>query len=162
MAFTVPADIAQLYRRQIRLAQELAYLYGWPDLRTYGEPDEETKHHITLLLGTMHGVKEASRALNAITPRIAIEVETRVARQALTKTFYYPALKKTLKWIGVSLTKKSLAGVLAKLVPLAGGITSAVLTNVAIRLSAKKLKNRLRQLRFAQPLGDDSSSDEQS
>lgn len=156
MAVTIPGDIAQLYRRQIRLAQELAYLYGWPDLRTFGEPDEETKYHITLLLGTMFGVKQASEALKLLYPRLQRQVLTRVPRQALTKTIYYPALKKTLKWIGISLTKKSFAGGLAKFIPVAGGVTSAGLTTVAIRRSARKLKKRLKELRYAQP-PDDSS-----
>lgn len=149
---TVPTDIVQLYRRQIRLAQELAYLYGWPELRTFGEPDEETKNLITLLLGTMFGVREAGRALNVISPLFANQVEKRVAKQALTKTIYYPALKKTLKWIGISLTKKSFASFLAKFgVPVISGVTSAGLSHLAVKRSARKLKSRLRELRFAQP-----------
>ena len=55
----------------------------------------------------MHGISEANQrtqpAFQAIR-KTGRYVE--FPEQALTKTIYYPALKKTLKWIGISLTKK--------------------------------------------------------
>ena len=151
MAITVPADIVQFHRHQIILVQKLAYLYGWPDLRGNAEFDQETKSKIILLLGSMYGVKEANQALNHLSRRFSQAVVTKVPKQTLTKTFYYNALKKTLKWIGISLNKESFASFLAKLVPVASGATSAGLTNFVFRRAAKKLQRRLRELEFAQP-----------
>ena len=47
----------------IELCQQLAYLYGWHDLRGAGKPDEDAALRITLLLGVMLGFADASRVL---------------------------------------------------------------------------------------------------
>ena len=148
MAVTTPADMIQSFRHQIILIQKLAYLYGWPDFLEDGEINEETKDLMTLFLGVANGVDTASRALTLLSKEFAHQVTVRVPKQALTKTIYYPALKTTLKWIGFNLTKKSFASLVAKVIPVAGGVT---LTNVVIRRTARKLKNYLRELKFAQP-----------
>ena len=53
-------DCRQIWFRSIRqgltMAQELAYLYGWPDMRDEdGSVDEETKYVLTILMGAMLG-----------------------------------------------------------------------------------------------------------
>lgn len=153
MAITIPTDQAQVVRHAMVLAQKLAYLYGWPDLQANGEPDEETKNLVILMVGSMWGVKEANIALDLLAKEFAQQFVTRVPRQPLTKTLYYPALKEILKWFGIKLTKQTFAGGIAKFFPVASGITSAALTRVVLRRGARQLQDHVRELRFAKPQG---------
>jgi len=151
LAATIPTDLLQLQWNAIQLAQKLAYLYGWPDLLENGEVDEETELQITLLFGAMMGSAAAVRGLREVARRFSLEVIRRLPRQALTKTAYYPIDKQVGKWIGISVTKRGIAGGVAKAVPLVGGVVSAGLTAATIRPMGKKLKGHLRELRFAYP-----------
>ena len=154
MAITIPADTIQFFGHAIVLAQKLAYLYGWPDLLADGDPDEETQYRMVLLMGSMLGIGEANRVLTEIAKRFAQEVGHRLPQYALTKTVYYPIIKRILKWVGIKLTKKSFAGGIAKVIPLVSGGISAAVTSWALRRMARKLKNHLRKLEFAQPPRD--------
>lgn len=151
MLATIPADTIQFFWHAVKLAQKLAYLYGWPDLLEDGEVDDETELRVLMLLGSMLGVGQANNALNLISKSLAQQVATRVPNQALTKTFYYPALKKALKWIGIKLTKQSFAKGISKLVPVVGGVASAGVTTLTLRPMARRLKRHLRKLEFAKP-----------
>ena len=148
---TLPADTVQFYCHALVLAQKLAYLYGWPDLMKDGKVDDETELKILMLIGVMLGVGQASNALKLIAEGLAHEVITRVPRQALTKTAYYPVIKKALKWIGIKLTKESFAKGVSKFVPLVGGVVAAGLTIYSLPRMARKLKNHLRELELAKP-----------
>ena len=149
MAATIPADLLQLHWNAILMAQKLAYLYGWPDLLDKGEVDEQTEVELTLLIGVMTGAAAAERGLAEIARRVSEQVIRRLPRQALTKTAYYPIAKQVAKWIGISLTKRSFAGGVAKAVPLLGGIVSAGVTAATMRPMGKRLKNHLRELGYA-------------
>ena len=151
IAATIPADLVQLQWNALIMAQKLAYLYGWPDLLENGEVDEQTELELTLLFGTMTGVAAAEKGLADIARRFAGQVFRRLPRQALTKTIYYPIAKQVAKWIGISLTKRGFAGGLAKAVPVIGGVVSAGVTAAAMRPMGKRLKNHLRELRYARP-----------
>ena len=154
MLATFPADTIQFFWHALILAQKLAYLYGWPDLLEEGDVDDETEVRILMLLGVMLGVGQANNALKLISQGFKQEVITRVPRQALTKTFYYPAVKKALKWIGIKLTKQSFAKGVSKLVPVVGGVSSFGLTTLTLRPMAHKLKRYLRKLEYAKPPRD--------
>ena len=121
MAATVPADMAQFYWHALVLAQKLAYLYGWPDLLDSGEVDEETEMRLTLLIGVMMGAAAANQGLAEVARRAAGQVVRRLPRQALTRTWYYPIVKKVGKWIGIAVTKQSFARGVSKVVPVIGG-----------------------------------------
>ena len=151
MAGTIPVDVAQFYWHALVLAQKLAYLYGWPDLLDKGEVDEQTEHQLTLLVGAMMGAAAANRGLAELSKRFAGQVAHRLPRQALTKTAYYPIVKQVGKWIGIAVTKRGFAGVVAKAVPVIGGFISAGVTAAMMRPMAKRLKNHLRKLRYALP-----------
>ena len=151
MAATIPADLVQLHWHALMMAQKLAYLYGWPDLLDNGEVDEQTELELTLLFGAMSGVAAAERGLAELAKRLAGEVLRRLPRQALTKTAYYPIAKQVAKWIGISLTKRSFAGGVAKAVPVLGGAVSAGVTAATMRPMGKRLKNHLRKLRYTSP-----------
>lgn len=151
IAVTIPADLIQLHRHALVMAQELAYLYGWPDLLKNGEVDAQTELELTLLFGTMTGVAAAETALAELANRFAGQVVRRLPRQALMKTAYYPVVKQVGKWIGVSVTKRGFASGVAKAVPVIGGAASAGATAVTMQPMAKRLKNHLRELRYARP-----------
>lgn len=151
MGVTIPADIIQSTWHTIVLAQKLAYLYGWPNLMDDGSPDEETQMRILMLLGVMHGSREAKRVVSGLASLFANEVARQLPKQALTKTAYYPIIKQVLKWFGVKLTKTSFAHGVAKIIPIVSGGISATVTGTMQRKMAHRLKNHLRELEFAKP-----------
>ena len=57
MAVTIPADLAQFYGFVLRIAQELAYIYGWGELFTESsDMDASTESQLILFIGVMAGV----------------------------------------------------------------------------------------------------------
>ena len=148
---TIPVDLAQFYCNAIILAQKLAYLYGWPSILKEKGIDEETKMRVTLLIGAMLGVGEATKVLNKIAQEFAKETAKRLPRQALTKTAYYPIIKQIGRYIGISVTKASFSRGVARIIPIIGGITSGLLTMAMMRPMAKRLQDHLKTTKFAQP-----------
>ena len=151
MAGTIPADTAQFYWHAVVLSQKLAYLYGWPDLLNDGEVDDETKNHVTLLIGVMMGAAQANKVIGEVARRIAEQVARRVPRMAFAKTAWYQIIKQIARWIGVSITKTSFARGVSKVVPIVGGVVSASVTAVMMRTMARRLKNHLQELPLAKP-----------
>lgn len=148
---TIPADTINYSRHAFVLAQKLAYLYGWPDLLEAGKVDDETERLMMLLLGSMLGAKKANAALTEITKAFAGVAVKKIPRQSLTKTIYYPVLKKGLTWVGIRLNKQLFAKGISKVIPVIGGLASAGLTTVTLRKGARRLKRHLRKLEFAKP-----------
>ena len=148
---TVPADIAQFYWHAIVLSQELAYLYGWPDLLEEDVADEETKARITLLIGVMMGAQGVNKVISEVAEQLAREIVRRLPRQALTKTAYYPLIKQICRWIGINVTKNTFARGVSRFVPIVAGLVSAGITAAMMKSMAKRLKNHLRELRLAHP-----------
>ena len=151
MAATIPADLVQFYWHVLVLQQKLAYLYGWPDLLNNGEVDDETKFYVTMFTGVMHGVAAANRVISEVANRITVQVIRRVPRMALTKTAWYPLIKRIAVWIGFKLTKNTFARGAAKIVPIVGGVISAGVTATTMKLMANLLKNHLQGLPLAKP-----------
>ena len=151
MAGTIPVDLTQFYWHAVVLAQKLAYLYGWPDLLEGGEVDEQTELQLTLLVGAMMGAQAANRALAEMAKRFAEQVTRRLPRQALTKYAIYNVTKQVGKWIGIQVTKNTFARGLSKAIPIIGGAMSAGVTAAMMLPMAKRLKNHLRELRYALP-----------
>ena len=60
MGATIPADALQFFGMSLRLAQELAYLYGAQNLWKGGEIDDEAvRGQLILYCGVMFGVSGA-------------------------------------------------------------------------------------------------------
>ena len=148
MLGTVPADLTQYYVHSLRIMQKLAYLYGWKEFLTdLDDVDDETIAQMGLFFGVMLGVAGAAESLSGFARVIvAPAIEKRIARKALMKTTWYPVVKKSLKVIGVSVTKQSMAKTMSKIVPLIGGVISGGMTFVALQTQATRLKQHLRQL----------------
>ena len=157
MLGTVPADLAQYYVHSLRIMQKLAYLYGWKEFLTdLDDIDDETIAQMGLFFGVMLGVAGAAESMRDFARMIvAPAIEKRVARKALMKTTWYPVVMKSLRVIGVSVTKQSMAKTMSKILPLIGGVISGGMTFVALHTQATRLKQHLRQL---PPPGLDAST----
>lgn len=146
MAATIPADMAQYYWHVFVLAQKLAYLYGFPDLRDKdGNLTEVASDMLTLFVGIMMGASAANQAIREVAKEFAKQVIRRLPQKALTKTVYYPVIKQIAKWIGVKLTKETFAKGLGKAIPILGGVISGGLTLATFRPSAKRLQHKLQE-----------------
>ncbi|MCL1862283.1 MAG: hypothetical protein FWF78_01815 [Defluviitaleaceae bacterium] len=142
MAATVPADLIQFYAHVFRIAQKLAYIYGWQELID----DEETKNKMLVFLGVMEGVGLASKALMSFALEHGPIIGIRVAAKPLTKTLWYPILKSILRNVGVKITKKSVGNFVSKAVPVVGGVVSGGVSYVIYKTMANSLAQRLSDL----------------
>ena len=145
---TVPADLAQYIGHVMRVEQKLAYVYGWQSfLDDDDEVDDRTIMELVVLMGVMMEVGGVASTLTKFAATTAQQAVARtIERQALTKTFFYPVMKKVLRFIGISLTKQTFAKTAAKLVPVIGGAVSGGLTYFSFKPSAEKLKAYLRAM----------------
>lgn len=148
MIGTVPADLVNYFAHVLRIEQKLAYVYGWPSfLDENDEIDDETMCKLILFLGVVMQVGSINVSLtNFALHTAAAGVAKSIEKQALTKTVWYPVIKKVMAVMGVKVTKKSFANVVAKGVPLLGGAISGGLTWAAYKPGATSLKNHLRLL----------------
>lgn len=148
MAGAIPADLMQYYVHALRIMQKLAYLYGWHDLlNDMDEVDDETIGLLALFFGVMLGVGGAAQSLTTFARSVAMPAfQKQLAKQALTKTTWYPVMKQTLKYIGIKVTKDGLASGASKVIPLVGGFLSGGMTFVSLQSQSHRLKNHLREL----------------
>lgn len=147
LAGTVPADLAQYFGHVMRIEQKLAYVYGWQSFLDDDEVDDRTIMELVVLMGVMMEVGGVASTLTKFAATTAQQAVARtIERQALTKTFFYPAMKKVLRFIGISLTKQAFAKTAAKLVPVIGGAVSGGLTYFSFKPGAEKLKAYLRAM----------------
>ena len=147
MALTIPTDVAQFYAFSLKLAQELGYIYGFNDLwASRNDLSEEAKNTLLLYLGVMLGVNGAGALLRAGGVAVAKQVMKTVPQKALTKTLWYPILKKVLKIFGVNLTKGGLAKGMGKFIPILGGIISGGLTFATMKPMGERLQKELSKL----------------
>ena len=138
------ADVAQYFGFAINLAQQMAYLFGEDDLFDGGgQLSEAAQMRVIAYLGAMFGAAGAS-ALVASTSKVAgANLGKKVAAQALTKTAWYPLVKKVGAVIGVKITKKSVEKTITKAVPVVGGVVSGGLTYVTFRPMGHRLADTL-------------------
>lgn len=147
MAVTIPADVAQFYAFSLKLAQELGYIYGYDDLwASRDELSEDAQNTLLLYLGVMLGVNGTAALLRAGGVAIAKQVMKTVPQKALTKTLWYPILKKVLKIFGINLTKGSLAKGMGKFIPILGGVISGGLTFATMKPMGESLQKELSKL----------------
>ncbi len=140
MAATIPADILQFFGMSLRLAQELAYLYGAQDLWENGSiDDEKVKNQLILYCGVMFGASGAVSGVRVLTTQLAKTALKKLPQKALTKTFWYPILKQIGKAIGLKVTKQTVAKGVSKVVPVLGGVISGGLNFASMMPMANRL-----------------------
>jgi hypothetical protein len=153
MAATIPADLAQFYGFIIRIAQELAYIYGWNEI--IAEPsgfDAGTESQLILFIGVMSGVGAANKVVAKLFGETAMRaVAKRVAAKALTKTWYYPIVKKIAAMLGQRMVKSTFANGVSKVMPVIGGVISGGLTLATFRPMATKLQKHLSTMAHMTP-----------
>ena len=108
-----------------------------------GQLSEAAQMRVIAYLGAMFGAAGAS-ALVASTSKVAgANLGKKVAAQALTKTAWYPLVKKVGAVIGVKITKKTVEKTITKAVPVVGGVVSGGLTYVTFRPMGHRLADTL-------------------
>lgn len=142
------ADIAQYFGFAINMAQQIAYLFGEDELFTNtngnnSDLSDEAKIKVIGYLGVMLSASGASTII-AKTSRIAgANIGKKVASKALTKTTWYPLVKKVGAIIGQKITKKTVEKTITKAVPVIGGVVSGGLTYVTFRPMGGRLADVL-------------------
>lgn len=149
MMATIPADVMQFFGMALRLAQELSYLYGANDLFVDGEVDsEKVKSQIIMYCGVMFGVSGAVTGVRVLTTQIAKTAGKKIPQKALTKTIWYPIVKKIGKAIGVKITKSTVGNAAEKAIPVVGGVISGTLNFASMMPMAKRLLKTLDKASF--------------
>ena len=150
MAATIPADMLQFYAVALRMAQELAYLYGESDLWN-GEflDNDKVTNQLILYCGVMLGASGAAQAVRVMSSALAKQALKKLPQMALTKTFYYPIIKGILKFFGVSLTKNTFAKGVSKAVPVIGGFVSGGITFATLRPMGQRLADTFDEAHFS-------------
>ncbi|MBQ7063766.1 MAG: bacteriochlorophyll 4-vinyl reductase [Firmicutes bacterium] len=149
MAATVPADVLQFFGMSIRLAQELSYLYGARDLFDENQVvDEHVRNQLIMYIGVMFGVSGTSAGVRVLSVQIAKTALKKLPQKALTKTVWYPIVKKIASSIGVRMTKTIAAKGIAKVIPIVGGIITGGLTFASMMPMANRLQETLNKACF--------------
>ena len=150
MAATIPADMLQYYGVALRMAQELAYLYGEGDLWNGDFLDnDKVTNQLILYCGVMLGATGAAQAVRVMSSALAKQIMKKLPQKALTKTFYYPVIKTICKFFGVSMTKNVFAKGVSKAVPILGGVVSGGITFATLRPMGQRLADTLDQAHFS-------------
>lgn len=145
MLATIPTDVAQYYWHALVVAQKLGYIYGWPDLLGEGgQINEGTRNVLTLFIGIMFGTQSANKAVAEMAKRMSVQVAKRLPQQALTKTMYYPVIKRVVESINIKMTKNMFGKSVSKAIPILGGVISGAITAISFKPMAEKLRQHLR------------------
>lgn len=162
MLATVPADIAQFYAHVIRVAQELAYLYGWTEnfSSALSSHDESTKHQLVMFTLFMAGADAAGKAL---TVQFANEA-AKISKDILAKQSAKAALEKSMRYRVTKIFSQKTAGkmmakcsvpvyktALPKILPVLGGFLSGSITYASFKSMAKRLQKHLSELSHMTP-----------
>ena len=141
---TIPADIAQYFWHFLVMAQKLAYVYGWPDLRDENNNlGEEAQAILTIFVGVGFGADGASAAISQIARCAAEHYAKIIPQKALMKTWWYPIIKKIGAYLGIKITKDSVGKAAGKVIPILGGVISGSITYATFKPMAKRLRESL-------------------
>lgn len=149
MVATIPTDLVQFFVISLRLAQELAYLYGQPDIWDEGLSNhEQVKMQMILYCGVMFGANSASAGVRVLSSALAKQALIKIPEMTLTKTVYYPLVKGIAKAVGVTMTKELFAKGVSKIVPIVGGVVSGGITLASMLPMGLKLVDTLDKANF--------------
>jgi hypothetical protein len=138
------ADVAQYFGFAINLAQQIAYLFGEDDLfDDGGQLSDAAQIRVIAYLGVMFGAAGAAAVVSKTSKVAGANLGKKVAAQALTKSAWYPLVKKVGAVIGLKITKKTVEKTITKAVPVLGGVVSGGLTYVTFRPMGRRLADTL-------------------
>src|SRR5699024_4702732 len=135
------ADVAQFFGFALRMAQQISYLFGEKDLFT-GEDsmlNDDAKVRVFGYLGAMFGIAGGAALINKAAGMAAAQAGNKVANKALTKTVWYPVVKKVAAMLGQKITKQSVGSAVTKVVPVLGGVVAGTLTYATFRPMGQRL-----------------------
>lgn len=162
MMATIPADIIQYYGYTLRAAQELMYLYGFPEIVSAdneAQIDTPTMNTLIVAMGVMFGVAGANNAIKAMAKALGMGVEKQLMKKALTKGAIYPIVKSIAKWFGVKMTKEVFSGFFKKAIPVAGGIIGGGITYLSFKPCCERLKSSLMDTKLSNPSHKESKEE---
>ena len=154
MAATIPADIIQYYGYTLRAAQELMYLYGFPEImseRDEVQIDTPTINTLIIAMGVMFGVAGANNAIKAMAKALGMGVEKQLMKKALTKGTIYPMVKSVAKWFSVKMTKEMFSGFFKNAIPVVGGIIGGGIAYASFKPCCERLKASLMDTKLSNP-----------
>lgn len=154
MAATIPADIIQYYGYTLRAAQELMYLYGFPEIMSDQDEvqiDTPTMNTLIIAMGVMFGVAGANNAIKAMAKALGMGVEKQLMKKALTKGTIYPIVKSVAKWFSVKMTKEMFSGFFKNAIPVVGGIIGGGITYASFKPCCERLKTSLMDTKLSNP-----------
>ena len=126
----------------IALCQQLAYLFGWPDLRPGGEPDKDAAFQIMLLLGVMLGFPQARSLLLLCLVHAPASGIARKPRVPLAEVKRSPLCRELVRNIEEAIAEKPPRSPLITRVPLLCRIPAAASAALALhRMGARLLKH---------------------
>lgn len=140
MTATIPADLLQFFAFNLRLAQEIAYIYDYQDFWNGDVLNhEKVEHELMLFLGVMFGVGGASSLTRLTAGNLSKQALKKLPQMALTKTWYFPLVKKIAGIVGMKLTKDTFAKGVSKAIPIMGGVISGGITYASMDRMSKRL-----------------------
>ena len=149
MMASIPADVAQYFGMAIRLAQELAYIYGEEDLFDGTEIDDSRVRHTLIgYIGVMFGVQGASEVVRIVSAQLSKTALKRLPRKALMSKFYYRIIKHICKVLSIKMNKGIFAKGVSKAIPIVGGVVSGGMTFFSLRPMGIKLQECLSEAKF--------------
>lgn len=153
------ADVASYFGFAINMAQQIAFLFGEDEIFEGADDEisEDAKIRIVAYLGVMFGAGGAAALVNQVSKKAGANLGKRVAGQALTKTVWYPMVKKVGAIIGQKITKKTVEKTITKAVPILGGVVSGGLTFVTFRPMGHRLSDTFARGLRGQPDGFDDN-----
>lgn len=141
---TIPADFAQYYWHYLVMAQKLAYLYGWPDLRdSDNNLGADAQAVLTLFMGSGLGMNVANAVIKEVAEQAAKQAIRRLSAVAITRGGLFPIVERIARAIGIRLTQEAAGRAAGKLIPLLGAAISGGITYASFRPMARKLKREL-------------------
>ncbi|MGX7014483.1 EcsC family protein [Vagococcus silagei] len=144
IAATIPADIAQFYAYCLKLAQEIAYIYGYEDIwLNENQLDENAKNTLILYIGIMLNVDTAASALRVLSSRLSAKSMKKLNNDTLNQAIYQPVTENVLAILNEKLAKVSVTKGVAKLIPVVGGVISGGTNYVEMKKMAERLKVEL-------------------
>lgn len=143
---TITADVVQSFAFYIRVAQELAYLYG--ETRDFTDmEDEEVVTSLLIYLGAMFGIRAAGKVLILVSKNAGELLAKKFGAVAVTKVLGgipWRVAKVIARLIGTRLTKEVAAKGIAKVLPVLGGVVSGAITFTVFGTMAKRLQGVMR------------------
>jgi len=136
------ADVVQYFGFVMRMAQQIAYLYGEDELfepKGASGLSDDAKIRVMAYLGGMFGAAGAAALIANTSQKVGAQIGKKVAGKALTKTFWYPILKKTGTMLGAEVTKKTVEKTITKAVPVLGGAVSGGIAWASFRPMGNRL-----------------------